>query len=372
MNILIAIDKFKGCATSRQLGDVVKQAVVEREPSASVKIFPIADGGDGTVQAFKQLLHDGVREQTVIVHAPLSSLPDVEARYLYDPQTLTAYMDLATASGLALVPAGLRDAMRASTLGTGMMIAHALQQGARHIVLGLGGSATTDAGMGVLSALGVRFLDCDNRILKPCGESLARVNVIDTGGLSSQAREAEFTLLTDVVSPLTGRTGAARMFSPQKGATPRQVEQLEKGMVNIAGLYGHEVSSTPGAGAAGGVAAAMIAVLGAKVKPGAQELLKMAGFDDALAQAHLVITGEGRLDAQTLQGKVPAAVLRAAMMHDVPVVAVCGSCDDSVDFLGAGFAQVIPVTPAGMPLEQAMLTTVALSNVRKAVARIVF
>ena len=370
MNVVIAIDKFKGCATSWQLAEAIKDSIIEKHHDATVTIIPIADGGDGTLNALEFIGGNRVKRVTVRVKGPLPHLPIVDAQYLLDKEKHEAYVELATASGLALVPHAERDVMHASTASTGVVLAHAINRGARHIILGLGGSATTDCGMGLLWSLGVRFLDSDGNSLAPCGKNMMRVKSIDTSGLSQAVKDTRFTLLSDVSNPLYGDNGAACVFAPQKGATARQVKLLDNGLRNMASLMPDGVAHMRGAGAAGGVAAGMLAFLNAKIVPGAQALLDMAGFDSLLDNAQLVITGEGRFDSQTLMGKAPWVVMKASQSHGVPVVALCGSVEAGLDTSQLGFEHIIAVTPPSLPLEEAMDTATALELVKEAVRRI--
>lgn len=370
MKIVIAIDKFKGSATSQQLSQAIGDEISRLCPDAQVVAVPIADGGDGTMRCVKSILGNRATTCSVSVTAPLQQLPQVEAQYLIDGDT--AYMDLATASGLALVPDDCRNAMKASTLGTGEMIAHAISNGARHIVLGLGGSATCDGGTGILAALGFRFLDKEGNLLSPCGESLAKISHINSDKVDSKVLNTQFTLLGDVDNPLYGDNGAAYIFAPQKGASPQQVVQLDEGLKHFATLLPPHIAHLPGAGAAGGVTAGMMALLNASIKPGIDTLLQLAHFDDIISDAHLIITGEGRIDNQTLHGKAPAGVLKAAKKKGIPVVALCGCIAPGTDTTKMGFNQVIAVTPPEMPLNQAMDTKTTILNVAIATRELLF
>lgn len=367
MKIVVAIDKFKGSATSRQLCDAIEEVINQNCAGIEVLKVPLADGGDGTMQAIKQLLGDRCKECYVLVPGCLECLPPVEAHYLLDDKSATAYMDLATASGLALVPDGERDVMNASTIGTGVMIAHAIENGAQSIVLGLGGSATCDGAMGILAALGCEFQDAYGNVLRSCGGNLSLIDHIDSQRLSQSVRDVHFTLLTDVDNPLLGDNGAAAVYAPQKGASPRQVIELESGLRNLSRKLPKNVASMPGAGAAGGVAAGMVAMLDAVISPGVDFVLELSDIDNLIADAQLIITGEGRIDEQTMMGKAPAGVLRAARRHMVPAIALCGSLDRDADVDDMGFVEVIEVTPKNMPLQEAMNTSTTLSLVKKSV-----
>ena len=364
MKVVIAIDKFKGSATSEQLAQVIGEEILSVCPDAQVVAVPIADGGDGTMECVKSIIGAKANTCQVSVMAPLRQLPQVKAQYVIDGDT--AYMDLATASGLALVPDGCRDVMKASTFGTGEMIAHAINNGARHIVLGLGGSATCDGGTGILEALGFKFVDKNGNVLSPCGENLAKIDRINGNNVDSKVLNTRFTLLSDVDNPLYGEKGAAYIFAPQKGASQQQVALLDDGLRHFATLLPPHIAHLPGAGAAGGVTAGMMAMLNATIKPGIDVLLEMAHFDDLIANADLIITGEGRIDNQTLHGKAPAGVLKAAKKKGVPVIALCGCIAPGTNTTEMGFEKVLAVTPVGMPSEQALETMTTLRNVAAA------
>ena len=365
--IVVACDSFKGCLTSAQIGQVVAKAVGETDPDIQVVSLPVADGGEGTVEAIASALGDQCQRVTCEVDAPLLSLNQVTATYIIDHQG-RAYMELAQASGL---PPERRDIMEASTLGTGQMILDAVQRGCREVVLGLGGSATCDGGMGLLAALGIEFYDILNHHLMPCAKNLKRIDQIYCHGLNDDVAHTQFTLIIDVDNPLCGPRGAARIFAPQKGASPQQVEELEHGMTRYARLIGN-TAMLPGAGAAGGVVAGMAAFLPkCQLKPGAQFVLDLAHFDEHLADADLVITGEGRIDGQTSMGKAPAVVTERARQRGVPVVAICGSVAPEADASALGFKRILPVTPPDMPLEQALQPQVAAACITKAVKRLI-
>ena len=371
MRIVIAIDKFKGSASSMQLAQCIEHTLVSLIPNANIITVPIADGGDGTMLAIKDILGNEAVLRKVTAHRPILNLKPVTAQYLLDETNHTAYMDLATTSGLTLVPTESRDIMSASTFGTGEMITDALKHGAKHIVMGLGGSATCDGAMGLLAALGYEFLDAERHILPPCGDNLRHIAHIDTSGIDNRLNNTRFTLLTDVDNPLTGPRGAAAIFAPQKGATPEQVDLLEQGLKNFARFMPESIVTSHGAGAAGGVAAGMSAFLGANITPGIDYLLQMARFEDIIADADLIITGEGRIDEQTAMGKAPAGVLKAAKRLNIPVIALCGSLAPGIDTAGMGFSKIVEVTPHDMPLEQAMDTTTTLTNVANAIRTLI-
>lgn len=371
MKIIAALDSFKGSLTSLEAGEACAAGIRSVLPSAEVRVVPVADGGEGTVEALTAALKG--RFQECVVRGPLGE--PVTAVYGISADGKTAVMEMSQASGLTLVPEKERNPLRTSTYGTGEMIVDAFRRGCRHIIMGIGGSATVDGGTGMMSALGVRFLDANVSEVEGCGGNLDRIMSIDAGGLDEALHGCRFSVACDVSNPLTGENGAARIFGPQKGASPLMVEELEKGMCNYARVLntyaGRDVASLPGAGAAGGVGAAMTAFLGAGLLPGAELMLDAIEFDRIIAGADLIITGEGRLDGQTLMGKIPYGILRAGMVQSIPVIAVGGRVENRDALMKAGFAGVYSVTPEGMSIEEAMIPEVAKANVARACAEIV-
>ena len=366
MKVVLAFDKFKGSATAQQLNDAARQALDHHEGLTAVCV-PVADGGDGTTVVLAANRQG--QWVTVPTMGPLLQQDPVMARYFLCDDG-TALIEVAAASGLALLSPADRDVMRATSLGTGMLMRDALERGATRIVLGLGGSATCDAAMGILCALGAEFLDSDGHYLYPSGESLDRIAHIETRGIPQAVRDCRFTLLTDVDAPLCGEKGSARVFAPQKGASPSQVEQLEAGLAHVSSLVGDAITCRPGCGAAGGIPSLMMHVLDCELLPGAPYVLEHNGLETALDHADLVITGEGCLDQQTLMGKGPGCVIQMAREHGVPAVAVCGIISADFDCGQAGLERAIAVSD-GLPLELAMDTDATLMRVSQAVEQVV-
>ena len=267
-----------------------------------------------------------------------------------------------------------RNPMLTSTFGTGEMIVDALSRGCRRFLVGIGGSATNDAGMGMLEALGLRFIDKDGKVLPGRGESMSEVVDIDMSHVSPEVKESEFIIACDVDSPFCGPRGAAYVFSPQKGADPQMVAELDAGMEHlaevIARVVGKDIKDVPGAGAAGGLGGGFLAFLNARLERGIEMVLNAIGFDDIIRGADLVITGEGRVDSQTLTGKTPFGIMKRARKQGIPTVAIGGAVMLGDDDDMSGFDMVIPVTPEGMPLEEAMKTETASANVRETVKKI--
>ncbi len=322
--VLVAPNAFKGSLSAAQAAAAMAAGVTAAAPGAMVHRLPVADGGDGFLDVLEAPL--GAERRVRRVRGPLGE--PVEATWLLAPGMGLAVVELARASGLALVPKNRRDPLAANTLGAGELVRTALDAGARRILLGLGGSATVDGGTGLAAALGVRFLDAAGHELEPSGAALERVAAIDTSGLDPRLARVTLEAACDVDNPLTGPRGAARVFAPQKGADPGQVRRLERGLAALARAVarscGREVAELPCAGAAGGTGAVLAGVLGARLRPGAALVLDELGFDAALAGADLVLTGEGALDEQTRGGKAPAEVARRAGAAGVPCIAIAG------------------------------------------------
>ncbi|WP_308402751.1 glycerate kinase [Streptomyces sp. AC550_RSS872] len=321
--VLIAADKFKGSLTAVQVAERVTAGLRRAVQDVVVEAMPVADGGDGTVDA---AVAAGFERREVRVAGPLGD--EVTAAFALRGDT--AVVEMAEASGLQRLPAGVFAPLTASTYGSGELLRAALDAGARTIVFGVGGSATTDGGAGMLSALGARFLDADGEPVTPGGAGLGDLATADLSGLDPRLASVELVLASDVDNPLTGPKGAPAVYGPQKGASPDDVERLDAALAHFAkvleesvGPQAAEQAAEPGAGAAGGIGYGAL-LLGARFRPGIEVMLDVLGFGPALERADLVITGEGSLDEQTLHGKAPAGVAAAARARGIEVVAVCG------------------------------------------------
>jgi glycerate kinase len=322
MKIVVAPDKFKGSLPAAEVADAIGAGLRTVLPGAEVVTIPVADGGDGTVDAAAAA---GFERVPVTVDGPTGE----PVRTSYARRGEVAVVELASACGLMRLPGGRREPLTASSFGAGQALAAALAAGARRIIFGVGGSASTDGGAGLLQALGAQVLDPRGEPLARGGAALREVAALDLTGLHPALRDVSIILATDVVNPLTGPDGAAEVYGPQKGATPDQVRELADGLRRwavVAEATGTDWSQAPGAGAAGGVGFAALAVLGAERRLGIDVMLGLLDFDAALEGTTLVITGEGSLDAQTLAGKAPAGVAQAAAQRGIPVVAVAGRC----------------------------------------------
>ena len=334
--VVIAPDKFKGSLTAPEVAAAVARGIAAVVPGAELRLVPVADGGDGTLDAAL----GGSFEAMPVTAAGPTGQP-VETRWARDGDT--AVVEMADVSGLSRLPGGTLDPMGATSRGTGEVIAAALDAGCRRIVLGIGGSAGTDGGAGLLAGLGARLLDAAGRPVGDGGGALADVATVDLSGLHPGMADAEIVVACDVDSPLTGPEGAAAVFGPQKGASPDQVRELDATLSRwadlVAGATGADVREAPGAGAAGGVGFAAMAVLGARLEQGVTLVLELLDFDSQVAGADLVIVGEGSLDQQSLRGKAPVGVAAAARTHGAEVVAVCGRrLIDDATLRGAGIS----------------------------------
>lgn len=355
--VVVAPDSFKGSLSSVEAAEAIRSGVMKAASGAEVVIVPMADGGEGTVDAV--LAAAGGERIAVTVAGPLGE--PVEAAYGVLRDGRTAVIEMAAASGLPLLAADARDPMAATTYGTGQLIRDALGRGATRILIGLGGSATNDGGMGMAQALGVRFLDENGQEISGhgCGRLLASVASIDAACIDPRLAGAEVTVLSDVTNPLCGPNGASAVYGPQKGATPELVEELDRGLTHyaerIAAHNGRLVRDVPGAGAAGGLGAGLLAFCNAELKPGIRVVMELAGFESVVEGASLVITGEGRTDGQTAFGKVPAGIADAAGRTGVPVVCLSGGLGEGSDALyERGIAALFSIANRPMTLDEAM------------------
>lgn len=356
MNIIIACDSFKGSLSSQDVASAISSGLLRADPDLHLTRIPIADGGEGTVEAY--LAAVGGQRHTCTVSGPLGE--PVEADYAVLPDG-TAVIEMAQASGLPLLSGRKPDPLRAGTYGTGQLIRDALDSGCCSFLIGIGGSATTDGGAGMLQALGARFLDREGNPLSPGGGELLRLDRIDLSGFDPRLAGCSVRIASDVVNPLCGPQGAAAIYGPQKGASPREVELLDAALAHYADVIvrctGQDVRNRPGAGAAGGLGAGLMAFCGAVPGSGIDAMLDAVGFDRLLAGADLVITGEGRIDGQSASGKVPVGVARRAKAHraDLPVFALVGGIGPGARAVyGLGIDSILSTAPDALLLSQAM------------------
>ncbi|MEX5350529.1 glycerate kinase [Pseudomonas juntendi] len=354
MKIVIAPDSFKDSLDAAGVARAIGTGLAEVLPDAELVECPMADGGEGTMEAILAASQGELRRQRV--RGPLGA--PVEAGWGWLASSRTAIIEMAQASGLQLVPTGQRDACRSSTWGTGELIAAALAAGATRIVLAIGGSATNDGGSGMLRALGLRLLDANGQPLAEGGQALAGLAHIDASDLDPRLAEVQVEVAADVDNPLCGPHGASAIFGPQKGASPEQVQALDQALGHFADhcaqLLGEDVRDFPGCGAAGGMGFAAKAFMGARFRPGVEVVADLAGLDALVQGADLVITGEGRFDAQTLRGKTPMGVARVAKRHGVPVVVLAGTLGEGYQQLYAhGIDAAFALASGPMTLERA-------------------
>lgn len=369
MHVVIAPDSYKGSLSALAVAEAMERGVLQVFPDATTQLLPIADGGEGTVEALVKAT--GGRMIYEEVTGPLGD--PVEAYWGILGDDATAVIEMAAASGLPLVPPERRDPRVTTTYGTGQLVKAALDQGMRRIIIGIGGSATNDGGTGMARALGVRFLDEAGQELPMGGSALAKLAKVDLSGLDPRLQESEVLVACDVDNPLCGPRGCAAVFGPQKGATPEMVAQLDAAMANFAAVAqaatGREVAAYPGAGAAGGLGAGLLLFTPAQLRPGVEIVLEATCFEALVQEADLVITGEGRTDFQTAFGKAPVGVAKVAAQHRVPVVCLSGGLGEGAeDVLAQGIQALLSVVPQPMTLEACMAQAEAL--VEAAAARL--
>lgn len=360
MKILIAPNAFKNSLTQLQVADAIAHGLRRSGLDADLHLLPMADGGNGTLDAF--LAHGGQRIDVDTLD-PIGR--PIKAAFGLLADNETAVIEMALASGLELLRRHELDPLRASTYGTGILMRSALDAGARRIIIGLGGSATTDGGMGCFQALGTRFLDGNGHTLDQGGAALRHLKVIDNANLDARLRDVEVIIASDVDNPAVGPHGAAAVYAPQKGASAADVQQLEAGLQRLFEIVHKQMSidvrTTPGGGAAGAFAAGLLAFANGRIQSGVGLILDYHHFDDLLRDADLVITGEGRIDSQTLSGKGPFGIARRAMSQGVRTIALVGTLDvDEKRLHDAGIWSALPIMPRPMSLQQALKEADAL------------
>lgn len=365
MNVIVAIDSLKGSLSSLQAGAAAKAGILRAIPDAIVSVKPVADGGEGTVTALVSGLSG--ESVTIPVTGPLGET--VEATYGILPDH-TAVIEMAEAAGLPLVPAEKRNPMNTTTYGVGEMILHALDEGCRSFIIGIGGSATNDGGIGMLRALGCRFRKADGSEIALGAQELSELATIETEALDPRLKESRFSIACDVTNPLCGPSGASYIFAPQKGADPATVQKLDVALAHLADMtaatLGTDLRDQPGAGAAGGLGFAFASYLNGTLRPGVDIVLDAVLPESELRAADIVVTGEGRFDGQTAMGKAPVGIARRAKACGCKVIVLAGSIEHS----GARATQqnpplidaVFPILPGAMTLEEAMREDAAYEN----------
>ena len=354
MKFLFASDSFKGTLSSRRTAELLTRAAQEIFPGCECRCLEVADGGEGTTEAV--LSAAGGRRMEAMVCGPLWERRKACYAALDGRR---AVMEMAAASGLPLVPAELRDPRNTTSYGTGELIRDALDKGFCDLSIAIGGSATNDGGIGCMRALGVRFLDGDGNELSGCGGDLIKIRSIDRSGMDPRLRDTHVTVMCDVTNPLCGENGATRTFGKQKGGTPEILDELEAGMENYRELlrreFGIDMDEEPGAGAAGGLGAALLSFLRAELRSGIETVLDLIEFDKKLEGVSLVVTGEGRADWQSAFGKVMQGVGRRCLRQGVPAVAIVGSMGDGAEqIFDYGIESMITTVNGVMPLEEAL------------------
>jgi len=355
MKILIAPDSFKDCLSAKEVSDCIKYAVFKVLPDAEVISIPMADGGEGTVNTITDVLGGDFYEKEV--NDPL--LRPISARFGIIDKNKIAIIEMAAASGIELLKDHERNPLITSTYGTGELIIEALNRGCKKIILGIGGSATNDAGVGALMALGVKFYGTDGLMSNKIGADLIKIDKIDILEIDKRITSAEIIIASDVNNLMTGEKGASYIYAPQKGANKVMVEKLEKNLQHFAMLvknqFGIDVNQIPGSGAAGGLGGGMLSLVGAKLMPGFELIREVTQLDKHIKWADLIITGEGKIDSMTLYGKTPIGIAHVASEYNKPVIAIAGSLGDGYQELYEyGFSSIHSIIDSPMTLEGAI------------------
>lgn len=371
MKVVIAIDSLKGSLSSMEAGMAIKDGILAAKPDAEVIVKPIADGGEGTTDALIEGMNGERIDLTVTgpMHTP------VDAYYGYLKDTNTAVMEMASAAGITLVPDSEKNPLLATSYGVGEMINDAIQRGCRNFIIGIGGSVTNDGGIGMLKALGVRFLDENDEDAGEGGQALAKVARIDVSGMNPLLKECHIQVACDVNNPLCGENGSTYVYGPQKGVTEDMKKTLDEAMAHFARVTSETLENdylnTPGAGAAGGLGYAFLAYTGAALTPGIELILDAVGLEEELSSADVVVTGEGRLDFQTAMGKAPVGVARLAKKYNAKVIAFAGSVTKEATACNKeGIDAFFPILRGVCTLAEAMDPVAARNNMTATVEQV--
>ena len=371
MKVVIAIDSLKGSLSSMEAGTAIKDGILAAKPDAEVIVKPLADGGEGTTDALIEGMNGERIDLTVTgpMHTP------VEAYYGYLKDTNTAVMEMASAAGITLVPDSEKNPLLATSYGVGEMINDAIQRGCRNFIIGIGGSVTNDGGIGMLKALGVRFLDENGEDAGEGGQALAKVARIDVSGMNPLLKECHIQVACDVNNPLCGENGSTYVYGPQKGVTEDMKKTLDEAMAHFARVTSetleNDYMNTPGAGAAGGLGYAFLAYTGAALTPGIELILDAVGLEEELSGADVVVTGEGRLDFQTAMGKAPVGVARLAKKYNAKVIAFAGSVTKEATACNKeGIDAFFPILRSVCTLAEAMDPVAARNNMTATVEQV--
>ena len=356
MKIIIAIDSFKGSLTSMEAAQAIQAGILKALPHCHTVLIPMADGGEGMLSIMLEATKG--KKQTVSAHNPCMKI--IPTEYGISADGRTAFIEMASISGLPLISEKERNPMKTTTFGTGELIRDALNKGCTEFIIGIGGSATNDAGIGMLQALGFRFMDAAGKELGAGGEMMEK---------------AHFVVACDVQNPFYGPNGAAHVYARQKGADDDMIATLDKGLRSFAQILqketGKDIGPIPGSGAAGGMGGGLMALLNAELKSGADLLLDVCHFKERIADASLIITGEGKIDRQSLMGKIPGKILQAGQAEGIPVIALAGCVEDEEALKAAGFESIYAAKPKEMPLEEAIKKDVAMKNIESAAELII-
>ena len=371
MKVVIAIDSLKGSLSSMEAGMAIKDGILAAKPDAEVIVKPLADGGEGTTDALIEGMNGERIDLTVTgpMHTP------VDAYYGYLKDTNTAVMEMASAAGITLVPDSEKNPLLATSYGVGEMINDAIQRGCRNFIIGIGGSVTNDGGIGMLKALGVRFLDENDEDAGEGGQALAKVARIDVSGMNPLLKECHIQVACDVNNPLCGENGSTYVYGPQKGVTEDMKKTLDEAMAHFARVTSETLENdylnTPGAGAAGGLGYAFLAYTGAALTPGIELILDAVGLEEELSGADVVVTGEGRLDFQTAMGKAPVGVARLAKKYNAKVIAFAGSVTKEATACNKeGIDAFFPILRSVCTLAEAMDPVAARNNMTATVEQV--
>lgn len=371
MKVVIAIDSLKGSLSSMEAGTAIKDGILAAKPDAEVIVKPLADGGEGTTDALIEGMNGERIDLTVTgpMHTP------VDAYYGYLKDTNTAVMEMASAAGITLVPDSEKNPLLATSYGVGEMINDAIQRGCRNFIIGIGGSVTNDGGIGMLKALGVRFLDENGEDAGEGGQALAKVARIDVSGMNPLLKECHIQVACDVNNPLCGENGSTYVYGPQKGVTEDMKKTLDEAMAHFARVTSetleNDYMNTPGAGAAGGLGYAFLAYTGAALTPGIELILDAVGLEEELSGADVVVTGEGRLDFQTAMGKAPVGVARLAKKYNAKVIAFAGSVTkEATACNNEGIDAFFPILRGVCTLAEAMDPVAARNNMTATVEQV--
>ncbi|MDY3068792.1 MAG: glycerate kinase [Parabacteroides sp.] len=351
--IVIAIDSFKGSLSSAELGKAVEKGIHNIYPECNTVVLPVADGGEGTVESL--MTHSDGHIVDVKVHNPLGEIINTQ----YGISNDTAFMEMAAASGLSLIPYKPGNVMLTNTYGTGEMILDAIKKGCKNFIIGIGGSATNDAGLGMLQALGFRIIDKKGNNINISGNNLTTVHHIDSSNIDKAIKECSFNIITDVKNPFYGENGAAYIFAPQKGANPEIVKHLDDGLQNIASIIkkekGIDIQKVEGSGAAGGLGGIFHSYLNANLTSGIEFILQFKNFDSIIQNADLIITGEGKLDKQTKSGKAISGIINHANKFNIPVIALSGNTEEAdQQILEQGLTAYWSIHKSPVEIEKAM------------------